>query len=136
SSPVQKEAENWVREVIKQEFSTLHITKEESLFQFVNDLSSMPKRGAEAATSNFSPRFGYGYFTLFGDPLLDTELDPYPDGYLERMAAAGLDGTWMHIVLSNLTPFPWDPTVSMGWEKRLVNLKRLIEKCKRHGIGI
>ena len=136
SSSTDKSAENWIREVVKQEFSELQITREEPLFQFVKDLSAAPKHRTETLASNFSPRFGYGYFTLFGDPLLDTDLDPYPDGYLQRMAATGLDGTWMHIVLSNLTPFPWDPAVSKGWETRLANLKKLIEKCKRQGIGI
>ena len=124
----------WINKVIRSEFP--RALKGEPLFHFVGELSSRPSTEIKPLKSGFSPRYGYGYFTLFGDPLLDSDIDPYPDGYLERMAASGLDGTWMHIVLSKLTPFPWDPAVSRDWEKRLANLKKLVAKCKKHGIGI
>src|SRR5690606_34905126 len=104
--PAKKEL--WINKIIKEEFPASAAGKKEPLFQFVKDLSSPPKQKVQPLQSGFAPRYGYGYFTLFGDPLLDAEIDPYPDGYLERMAASGLDGTWMHIVLSKLTPFPWD----------------------------
>ena len=45
-----------------------------------------------AGTSAFSPRYCYSYFALYGDPLLDPALDPYPDGYLARLAASGVTG--------------------------------------------
>ncbi|MBN1441198.1 MAG: hypothetical protein JXA90_00750, partial [Planctomycetes bacterium] len=43
--------------------------------------SSAPAGGASRAA--LSPRFLYSYFALYGDPLLEPELDPFPDGYLE-----------------------------------------------------
>lgn len=132
----QKEAEKWLKKIAGEEFSTVKTGAKEELFHFVKELSSPPKQKSKPLPSGFAPRYGYGYFTLFGDPLLDTEIDPFPDGYLERMAASGLDGTWMHIVLSKLTPFPWDPGLSKDWEKRLENLKKLVEKGKKHGVGI
>lgn len=139
-SQEERSGESWIKKVIKEEFGSdvagRSSGKKEPLFHFVKELSSSPGHSSPPLQSGFSPRYGYGYFTLFGDPLLDTAIDPYPDGYLERMAASGLDGTWMHIVLSKLTPFPWDPELSRDWEKRLANLKRLVEKCKQHGIGI
>jgi hypothetical protein len=131
-----KETEAWLQKTVKEEFSKPSTHPREDLFHFVKTLSSPTGQKAAPMTSGFSPRYGYGYFTLFGDPLLDAEIDPFPDGYLERMAASGLDGTWMHIVLSKVTPFPWDPTLSKDWEKRLANLKKLVEKAKKHGIGI
>jgi hypothetical protein len=110
--------------------------RREPYFSFVKELSTSPNIKAMPTKSGINPRFGYAYFALFGDPLLDTSIDPYPDGYLERMAASGMDGTWMHIVLSKLTPFPWDPSLSENWEKRLENLKKLVEKTRKKGIGI
>lgn len=136
SSAVQKERERWIQKVMKEEFAVPPAGQKEPLFQFVKELSAVPKQKVEPLKSGFSPRYGYGYYTLFGDPLLDNEIDPYPEGYLDRMAASGLDGTWMHIVLSKLTPFPWDPSLSKDWEKRLANLQKLVEKSKRHGVGI
>lgn len=126
--------EAWIKKVIQKDFP--HPISGEPLFHFVKELSTAPATRVPVLKSGFSPRYGYGYFTLFGDPLLDADIDPYPEGYLERMAASGLDGTWMHIVLSKLTPFPWDEGVSKDWEKRLDNLKKLVEKCKQYGIGI
>ncbi|CAL1519333.1 hypothetical protein [Chitinophaga sp. MM2321] len=130
-----KEREQWVARVLKEEFPAGFPAQEKPLFSFVKELSAPPAKTAPL-TSGFSPRFGYAYFALFGDPLLEPEIDPYPNGYLDRMAASGMDGTWMHIVLSKLTPFPWDPTVSEHWEQRLENLKKLVARAKQHGIGI
>lgn len=124
------------QQIIKEEFPTGMPTQKEPYFQFVKDLSLRPDTKSAVSASGFQPRFGYAYFALFGDPLLDTTIDPYPDGYLERMAASGMDGTWMHIVLSQLAPFPWEPSLSKNWETRLQNLAKLVAKAKTKGIGI
>lgn len=106
------------------------------LFSFVRKLSSPPKEKAAAHKSTLSPRFCYSYFALYGDPLLDTHADPYPDGYLARMANAGADGVWLQAVLYKLAPFPWEPKRSEHYEKRLDNLRALVARAKKHGIGI
>jgi len=110
----------------------------EPLFQFVDDLSTPPQTAdsAPALTENASPRFCYSYFALYGDPLLDEANDPYPDGYLARLRASGVNGIWLQGVLFKLTEFPWDPDLSEGYETRLANLNRLIARAKRHGIGV
>jgi hypothetical protein len=136
SSEVVKKREKWMMQVIREEFQEGLPKHEEPLFQFVKDLSKAQGTGVKQTSSGFSPRFGYAYFALFGDPLLQPDVDPYPDGYLSQMAASGMDGTWMHIVLSKLTPFPWDPALSEHWEQRLENLRKLVAKSKKHGVGI
>ncbi|RRB07956.1 hypothetical protein EHT25_07765 [Larkinella rosea] len=128
----EKQLARWIRE----EFSGGFPTHQEPLFQFVKDLSKPPEKMTLPASSGMSPRFGYAYFALFGDPLLEPGIDPYPEGYLEQMATAGMDGTWMHIVLSKITPFPWDQALSEQWEQRLENLGKLVKKARQHGIGI
>ncbi|QEC54143.1 hypothetical protein FRZ59_03160 [Anseongella ginsenosidimutans] len=138
-TPADEKWEQWMSRVITEEFSGRYPRAEQPLFHFVDELSA-PLRKApsreKAPASGFSPRFAYPYFALFGDPLLDPGIDPYPGGYLDRMAASGLDATWMHIVLSKLTPFPWDPAVSEHWQERLGNLQKLVQRAKNHGIGI
>ncbi|MDQ6482100.1 hypothetical protein [Dyadobacter sp. LHD-138] len=131
-----KKRQQWLAKVLREEFKAGFPEPKEPLFQFVDDLSKMPETGKSRAASGFAPRFGYAYFALFGDPLLEKGIDPYPDGYLEQMSASGMDGTWMHIVLSKLTPFPWDPSISEHWETRLENLGKMVQKAKKHGIGI
>ena len=146
--------------VVKAEFPDGVGVPEQPLFEFVQDLSQPPQaerlergklaalRGpavaapsagrapAPAKPSAFSPRYCYSYFALYGDPLLDPSLDPYPDGYLARLAAAGVDGVWLQAVLARLAPFPWDPTQSAQYPTRIKNLRALIDRARRHGIGI
>lgn len=129
----------WIRKIVKEEFPKGIPRQEQPLFHFVKELSAPPdkqKQPVAAEKSGFSPRFGYSYFALFGDPLLEPEIDPLPDGYLARMVDSGMDSTWMHIVLSKLTPFPWDAGLSKNWEQRLENLKQLVVRAKKQGIGI
>lgn len=135
SDATTKAREAWMARVMKEEFPGGFPKPEQPLFHFVKELSTPPAKVAPVE-SGFSPRFGYAYFALFGDPLLEPEIDPYPNGYLDRMAASGMGGTWMHIVLSKLTPFPWDPALSEHWEQRLENLNKLVVRAKKHGIGI
>ena len=111
---------------------------EQPLFEFVKELSRPPKdAGARSAgTSAFSPRYCYSFFALYGDPLLDPSLDPYPEGYLARLAASGVDGVWLQAVLTRLAPFPWDAQQSEGYKTRLKNLALLVERARRHGVGV
>src|SRR5262249_51523086 len=62
---------------------------EDPLFGFIDRLSERPP-GEAARPENpaFKPGFCYSYFALYGDPLLET--DPYPEGYLERLARLGV----------------------------------------------
>ena len=110
---------------------------EEPLFQFVNDLSApAPELPAHNKGNFLSPRFCYSYFAPYGDPLLNPELDPYPDGLLARLANVGVNGVWLQAVLYTLAPFPWEPERSEGYEKRLASLRHLVERAKKHGIGV
>ena len=108
----------------------------EPLFGFVGRLSEMPKEQAAPVESLFSPRYCYSYFALYGDVLADSKLDSYPDGYLARLSAAGVNGVWLQGVLFKLSPFPWDASLSEGWQTRLENLRGLVARAKKHGIGI
>jgi hypothetical protein len=129
----------WIKQVINEEFPDGIPVMQEPLFHFVTELSEPPEKGESplvSGSSGFSPRFGYSYFALFGDPLLEPEIDPLPDGFLARMVASGMDGTWMHNVLSKITPFPWDLSLSKHWEQRLENLNKLVARAKKQGIGI
>ena len=111
---------------------------EQPLFEFVKELSRLPKAAVvrPASASAFSPRFCYSYFALYGDPLLDPGLDPFPDGYLARLAASGVDGVWLQAVLARLAPFPWDARQSLHYETRLKNLRLLVERAQRHGVSV
>lgn len=109
----------------------------EPLFAFVRDLSTPPPPAAEPISRlDDGPRYCYSYFALYGDPLLETGADPYPDGLLARLARSGVNGVWLQGVLYRLAPFPWDPSQSRDAAKRLANLRRLVARAKKQGVGV
>jgi hypothetical protein len=124
-------------QVLGQEFPAGIDPAGESLFAFVQDLSTPPSpMRARPRDSRLSPRFCYSYFALYGDPLLETEADPYPDGYLARLAQTGVDGVWLQGVLYKLAPFPWQPESSVLHQERLAGLRKLVARARRHGIRL
>ena len=68
-------------------------------------------------------RFVYSYLAVYGDPLVNPELDPYPDGFLQRLSAVGVNGVWLHAVLRDLAPGGTAfPEFGDDHEKRLASL--------------
>src|SRR6185437_6756994 len=79
----------------------------------------------------------YSYFGVFGDPLINTSLDPYPDGLLARLAAVGVNGVWMHVVLNQMASGGKDfPEFGAGHEQRIANLQKIVTRAKKYGIQI
>lgn len=113
--------------------------KGEAPFAFVEALTRPPEGGKRAPAGGRPGgglRFCYSYFALYGDPLLEPDLDPYPDGYLARLAEAGVTGVWLQAVLYRLAPFPWQPGLSDRHEERRRNLAALVARAKRRGIRV
>lgn len=140
-SPEVLEREHAIAAVVHREFPDGLGKSQDPLFGFVARLSRADKPAAARPVPSepaaaFAPRFCYSYFALYGDPLLEPEADPYPDGYLARMAAAGVNGVWLQGVLSKLAPFPWDAQQSEHYQERLRNLNALVARARRHGIGV
>jgi hypothetical protein len=124
-----------IARILQQEFGGRVNRAEDPLFGFVERLSRKPA-GAPNRPPSESLRFCYSYFALYGDPLLETGADPYPEGYLAQLAQAGVTGVWLQGVLQKLAPFPWEPARSARYPERLKNLQRLVERARRHGIRV
>lgn len=92
--------------------------------------------GSYRRNTRFDLRLIYSYFAVYGDPLLEPELDPYPDGLLERLSELGVNGIWLQAVLYQLVPWEAAPEWSAGWERRLAGLRRLVERAGDFGIGV
>ena len=92
--------------------------------------------GTVSRTATLEPRYVYSYFALYGDPLWDTEIDPFPEGFLEKLARAGVSGVWLQAVLRNLAPSQKFPEFGEGWRVRLKNLNRMVQRAQEFGIKI
>lgn len=132
-STLQRERE--IAQIMREEFPALPAGQREPLFTFVSQLSRLPAARTKADTSS-KLSFCYSYFALYGDPLLEREADPYPEGLLARLAQAGVRGVWLQAVLYKLAPFPWEPERSAQHEIRLKNLRKLVARAHKHGMRV
>ncbi|HWB95998.1 MAG TPA: hypothetical protein VG672_04835, partial [Bryobacteraceae bacterium] len=107
-------------------------------FQDATDFAGGPFLPAQRVERKVAldPRYLYSFFALYGDPLLETDIDPFPDGYLDKLGRVGLNGVWMQCVLNNMAPSKSFPEFGRGSEQRLANLNRLVERAARQGLKI
>lgn len=122
--------------VVREAFPDGLASGPDPLFGFVARLSAPPAHPPRTWESRFTPRFCPSYFAIYGDPFLQTKAESFPDGYLARLADAGVDGVWVQAVLYTLVAFPWDAARSARHEERLEALARLAARMRRHGLGL
>ena len=129
------EIKSWVQETFGEELKQ----PGEPRFAFVEEFREA-KPGIQLRPidkSVFKVKYIYSYFAMYGDALLQPELDPFPDGLLQRLASQGVDGVWLHVVLRQLAPGGPDfPEFGADHEKRIENLKKMVARAKRFGIDI
>lgn len=113
--------------------------KPEERFQFLREFTAPVEKpeAAQATQHEEGLRYIYSYFGVFGDPLVDTTIDPYPDGLLSQLAAKGINGVWMHVVLNHMAPGgPKFPEFGEDHEKRIANLRKIVERASKFGIKV
>ena len=129
-----------IRRVVDEEFGKNLRSPAEPRFEFVRKLSApLPSfsLAKPRADETISLRLVYSYLAVYGDPLLNPALDPYPEGFLQRLAAVGVNGVWLHVVLRDLAPGGTAfPEFGVDHERRLSNLRRLVNRARKYGIGV
>ena len=83
-----------------------------------------------------SVRIVHGFLTPCGDPFAQNSEDYLPDTLLQKYQLQGINGLWMHGLLSALSPYPFKPSLSEGYQERREKLKNLIARCKKYGIKV
>jgi hypothetical protein len=134
----QARATQRLRAAVRRHFPAgLAGARDEPPFGFLRDFRTVRRtarpRRAGAATEL---RLIGSYCATHGDPLLHTGADPYPEGMLARHAALGVNAVWLPAILYTLAPWPAFPGLSSGWQRRLANLRALVARAGRHGIGV
>ena len=129
-----------IRRAVEEDFGDELALPAEPRFEFVRQFRDPPPSFRPSKPENdgsSAPRYIYSYFALFGDPLLNPQLDPFPDGLLARLSELGVNGVWLHVVLRDLAPGGTTfPEFGEGHERRLANLRLMVEKAKKYGIGV
>ncbi len=129
-----------IRHVTEQEFGGELRGPFEPRFDFLKQLSNplpdfMPSKSSEETSP--CQRIVYSYTALYGDPLMNPKLDPYPDGLLQRLSAVGINGVWLHALLRDLAPGGSSfPEFGEGHEQRLENLRALVERAGKYGVNV
>jgi hypothetical protein len=129
-----------IRKVVEADFGDELLQPAEPRFDFVRQLSVPLPSYSPPTPGDDQPaclRLVYSYVAVYGDPLLNPQLNPYPDGLLERLSNVGINGVWLHALLRDLAPGGEAfPEFGAGHEQRLENLRALVERAKRFDIGV
>jgi len=128
-----------IRRVVEADFGEEIRRPAEPRFDFVRQVSRPMGSSSQKPVAD-GPRclrLVYSYVALYGDPLLNPKLNPYPDGLLERLSAAGISGVWLHVVLRDLAPGEKTfPEFGANHERRLSNLRALVKRARKYGVGV
>ncbi len=127
-----------IRTAVRSQFAEEFARPWKPRFDFLKNLSAAEPRPTPTAphTGEQKIRFLYSYCGVFGDPLLNPELDPYPDGLLQQLSDLGVNGVWLHVVLRQLAPGSLFPEPGTDSQRRIANLRRLVDRAREHGIDI
>lgn len=128
--------EREIRRIVEEELPPADRSQTEPLFGFLKELARPAPRTHRQPRRDAPLRYCYSYFALYGDPLLETQAESYPEGYLAQLAEAGVNGVWLQAVLYKLAPFPWEPERSRHWEARLRNLQKLVVRAGKQGLRV
>ena len=125
-----------VRRLVEERFGEELARPEVPRFAFLEHFSQGVGQPRPVEKSD-RPRFIYSYAATFGDPLADGAPDPFPDGLLQDLADRGVNGVWLHVVLRDLAP-GGEPFAEFGrgHGRRLDNLRRLVVRAARFGVGV
>ena len=84
----------------------------------------------------FGNRMIYGFSSLY-QTALDTESEEYcPDSLLEAYGNLGVNALWIPVALHDISPYPFDPRLSEGYEVKLARLRRFSERCDSFGLKL
>ena len=67
---------------------------------------------------------------------LASDIDYYPEEYLSRLAHDGINGLWIGASLHDILKSDIIPEYGADSERRIEKLCKIIERCKKYGIGV
>ncbi|KKR03706.1 MAG: hypothetical protein UT30_C0021G0005 [Candidatus Uhrbacteria bacterium GW2011_GWF2_39_13] len=128
----EKEKTLILKRTFLENFPDIYLKKREKPFAFARKFGKT--KDSLLLKGNFN--FIYSYSASYGDFLLHPELDPFPENLLKQYSSMGIKGIWFQVILYLLYPIDGAKEFSEGYETRIKNLKKLVEKAKKYGIDV
>jgi len=129
-----------IREIVTEALAALPETQAKPFdFEPLFAAAIRPEAAAPSdAPTRFENRIIYSYCALYGDTFADRALidASFPDTLLEAYASLGITGVWTQAVLYTLVPYPFDETLSEGWEGRIEGMRYLVGKLAKYGLKL
>ena len=133
-TPEQQKATEELKNCLRRYFPADRMDYLEAPFAFAGQFAPRPQ---VKGTDRFEFNYIHSYAASCGDVLGNAELlDPVPENLLAQYASMGIRGVWMHALLYLLNPIPGAEEYSVGHEKRMANLKRIVNTCAKYGIKV
>jgi len=125
------QADQYALEKIKTSMDSLSLEGKKP-FEFEYIMPDVEFSGKEI----FGTRMIYLFSGLY-QKSFDVDSREYcPDSLLESYSRVGINAIYTQGVLYMLSEFPFEKSLSAGYEKRLANLKDLTERCAKYGIKV
>lgn len=126
-SPSEREKTKKIKEIM----STLDFDGK-AAFDFEYSVPKINFGGREI----FETRMIYAFSGLY-QHAFDVDSEEYlSDAQLKAYSNLGINGIWTQGVLSQLVRFPFDPSLSEGYEERIARVKALTERLDKYGIKL
>ena len=128
---VWKDAAGLDLSAVKASMDSLSLEGKEP-FQFDYIMPDVEFSGKEI----FGTRMIYLFSGLY-QKSFDVDSEEYcSDELLESYRRVGINGIYTQGVLYMLSEFPFEPSLSTGWQSRLERLRKLTERCAKYGIKV
>lgn len=101
-------------------------------FDFHYDVPQLSFSGSP----QFQSRIIYGFSGQYLHAFDMDSRDYCPDEMLEAYQKIGINGIWTQGVLNQLAPFPFDPSLSVGYERRIQRMQDFAKRLKKYGIKL
>ncbi len=92
--------------------------------------------GKAGIKSTVGTKIVHGYLSPCGDAFSENSEEYLPNGMLREYARQGVNGIWLHGMLSALSPYPFDETLCKGYKERRTEMKKLIARLSEYGIKL
>ena len=125
------EEEKKQTEELKRQMQTVDVSGKRP-FDFHYETPALRFEGRE----RFATRMIYAFSGLYQNAF-DVDSEEFlPDEQLKAYQALGVNGIWTQGVLSRIAPFPFEPSLSEGYEKRVERMRAMAERLGRYGIKL